>query len=217
MNSELLNNIKNLTLESLIIAIVVFILTMLVKIPIKNKTSKLEESKRKAINSVIIIIPIILSLLLSISYYGLFKSQWFSLYVLETAISSWILSFTMYTIYQRIYIIIKGILSGKLKINSDLTKETISLLKNEIKTISSKLKTDEKSLSKLENKKSSLINIKEMLDGISCNIDIAKISETNFKLKTIQIEETVLKNQIETNKQLLENYNQKLYIQGENV
>lgn len=43
--------IKNTSNEVVIIALIVFVGTMLIKIPIKKKTSKLVENKRKLWNS----------------------------------------------------------------------------------------------------------------------------------------------------------------------
>ncbi len=96
MDGELINTIKNISLESLCIAFGVFALTMLVKWPIKKCTAKFPEDKRKAVNTVILLIPIILALIGSILYYGFFKASWFSLKAFETAFSSCIVSLTIY-------------------------------------------------------------------------------------------------------------------------
>ena len=69
MDSELFLNISNLSWEVALIAFIVFGLTMLIKWPIKNATSKLDENKRKAVNTVIVFIPMVLSILLNGLYY----------------------------------------------------------------------------------------------------------------------------------------------------
>ena len=46
MNNEFLFNIKYLSVEVVVIAIIIFGLTMLIKYPIKKVTAKLEENKR---------------------------------------------------------------------------------------------------------------------------------------------------------------------------
>ena len=54
MENEILFNLQNITLEIAVMSFVVFALTMVIKIPIKRGTSKLEEAKRKSYNTLII-------------------------------------------------------------------------------------------------------------------------------------------------------------------
>lgn len=51
MESEILLRLKDISIEAVIISIIVFGLTMLIKWPIKKSTSKLEENRRKAVNT----------------------------------------------------------------------------------------------------------------------------------------------------------------------
>ena len=79
MNNEFIFNLKNISIETIVISIIVFGLTMLIKWPIKKLTQKLEENKRKAVNTVIVFTPMILCFILNILYYGIFKNQWLHL------------------------------------------------------------------------------------------------------------------------------------------
>ncbi len=217
MDGEILNTIKNLSLESLYIALCVFVLTMLIKWPIKKCTNKLSEEKRKAFNTVILFIPIVLSLIGSTLYYGIFKSFWFTLKTIETAFSSWVVSLSIYAIYERVIILIKGISSGKVKINSELTKETLTFLKDSIKTLSSKLKVDKKQIKEIQEELTSLNQIKNLLESDAVNIDIAKLSETNIKIQELLNKEKSLKSQIESSLNQIKIYTNKLLNkEGEN-
>ena len=91
MESEILLRLKDISIEAVIISIIVFGLTMLIKWPIKKSTSKLEENRRKAVNTIIVFIPMILSFLISCLYFGLFSNQWFETIVFNTSASKRIL------------------------------------------------------------------------------------------------------------------------------
>lgn len=216
MDGEILNTIKHISLESLCIAFIVFGLTMLIKWPIKRCTKKLTEEKRKAVNTVILFIPIVLSLILSILYYGILKKSWFNLISFETAISSWIISLTIYAIYERIVILIKGIWSGKIKVDSELTKETLKFIKDNVKILTSKIKIDEKQIKKIQEKITSLLEIKKVIESNVGNIDIAKLSETNIQIQELKNEERSLQLQINENQKQIQNYSEQLNNKGEN-
>lgn len=196
--SELVFDINEVSIEVLVISLVVFALTMLIKWPIKKATSKLEENKRKAVNTFIVLIPIILSFLLTTLYYGIVKCEWLSLKAIETAISSWIISFSTYAIYQRVVIIIKGLSSGKLKIGDKSLSEAVSAIKSDIKCLKENLKKDQKELSKVINEKSVLIKLKEQLESAIEDSDLFKLSETNIEINSLTAEENRLKQNIET-------------------
>ena len=134
MDGEILDTIKSLSFESLCIAFVVFGLTMLVKLPIKCCTKKLVETKRKAINTTIVIIPVVLSVIISILYFGIFEATWFSVSVLETAFSAWVISLTLYAIYERVLFIVKGFLSGKSAQTSGQVEENLQFIKFQMKS-----------------------------------------------------------------------------------
>ncbi len=216
MDGEILNTIKHISLESLCIAFIVFVLTMLIKWPIKRCTKKLTEEKRKAVNTVILFVPIVLSLILSILYYGILKKSWFNLMSFETTISSWIISLTIYAIYERIVILIKGIWSGKIKVDSELTKETLKFIKDNVKILTSKIKIDEKQIKKIQEKITSLLEIKKVIESNVGNIDIAKLSETNIQIQELKNEERSLQLQINENQKQIQNYSEQLNNKGEN-
>lgn len=218
MENNILNTIQNLTLEILVIAVVVFGLTMLIKIPIKKATAKLSEDRRKAINSVIILLPIILAFGISILYFGIRKKLWVTSEVIDTSISACVLSFTIFAVYQRIVILIKGIVSGKVKINSELTQDTINFLRDNLKALNSKLKVDEKALGKISKQISSLAQIKSILETECPEVNIAKLADTNIKIQALVNKEAELKQEMVQAKQTIQTYKNKLYInEGETL
>lgn len=75
---EIFEFLKDFSWEVLAISFIVFALTMIIKLPIKKATAKLAENKRKAINSVIILIPIILSFVTTTLFFGIVNDVWFS-------------------------------------------------------------------------------------------------------------------------------------------
>lgn len=211
MDGKILDVIKNISLESLCIACCVFLLTMLIKWPIKKFTSKLTEDKRKAVNTIILVIPIIISFLISILYCGISKSIWFNLDVLEISISSWVVSLTIYAIYERIVILIKGIRTDKLSYNSEITKDTLAFLKKNIKSLISKIKIDKKQFDKIKNQMKSLLEIKSIIESDISNGDIAKLSQTNIQIQELKNEEISLQKQIDENEKQKQIYINKLY------
>ena len=142
MDNEFVLNLKEISLEIVVIALLVFALTMLIKWPIKKFTAKFDENKRKAINTVIVFIPMLLSALFNALYFGFYKSQWFSTQAIDSMISSYVLAVSIYAVYTRIGILIKGA-KGE-STDQTLSKEAISYVKKSAKTISKTLKIDEK-------------------------------------------------------------------------
>jgi len=210
--SELIFDIKQISIEVLVISLIVFALTMIIKYPIKKLTSKFNEDKRKALNSLIIFIPIFLSFLLTLLYFGIFKSEWFSLKVVEASISSWIMTISIYAIYQRIIIIIKGLFSGKIKVEDKIVKETISLIKTNINSLKVNLKKDQKELNKVLDEKSILINLKNELEKTIEHSDLSKLSETNIEINSLTENENKLKQQIEDTQSQIRDYEKELQI-----
>lgn len=203
MESEILLNFKEISLEIVIISILVFGLTMLIKWPIKKSTAKYDENKRKAINTVIVFIPMLLSLLFNVLYFGIFKSQWFTLQMFDSMVSSYVLAVAIYAVYTRIVILIKGA-KGQ-KVESDLSKETISYIKKNTKTLSKTLKLDEKELENIVTKIEDLIKVR---DEITSNILLQNIPETEnlenqikeLNAQKADIVEKISKNQTELEK-----------------
>ncbi len=137
MNNELLFNIKYLSVEVVIVAIIVFGLTMLIKYPIKKVTAKLEENKRKAVNTIIVFIPMVLSFVLCLLYYGIFKGVWLTKLVFDVIGSAYLLAVGIYAVFCRIVIIIKGTNVNKnLFDNATISEETINNIKINIEKLS---------------------------------------------------------------------------------
>ena len=211
MEYEIFNIFKNYTLEALLIGFGAFLLTYLIKLPIKKKTSTLEENKRKMVNIVIMFIPLVLSFIASVVYYGITERQWISLLVLDSAISSWLISLSLYAIVSRIWLVIKGIKSGKLQINSDLTKETISYIKETIKTLNKENKIAEKSLEAITEKLTSLTQLRDLF----CQ-DSSEILELNNEISSLKETENEYKAQIESNTEKINTFTEKLYTKTSN-
>lgn len=202
---ELLDFINNFSLDILGVAFVIFILTMFIKLPIKKATSKLSEEKRKAINSVIIVIPAILSFILTTLFSGMVNNNWFSITIIENSITSCLLSISIYILYQRIVIVIKGFISGQKTLNETNLKEAISTIKNDIKSLNLVLKNDEIKLKDISKKILSLNDIKNKLESTTRLVDLNSLSETNIKIQELTEIETKLEEQIDnTRKQINE-------------
>ncbi len=214
MENEFLLYLKGISLEVVIISFLIFVFTMLLKWPIKKVTSKLEENKRKAINTVIVFIPILLSFIFSSLYFGIFKNEWFSTKAFETMGSSYVLTIFAYAVYSRIIILIKGVKNTNF--NENLSKETIKYIKNNIKTISKTLKIDEKNLSDIVSKIEKLLTIK---DEISKNLlfqDISQTEQINNELNELEIKKQDLSNSILSKQIEIQNYEMTLTKKGEN-
>ena len=211
MDYEIFNIFKDYTLEVILIGLGAFLLTYLIKWPIKKATEKLDENKRKAVNIVIIFIPLIISIIASILYYGIAKNLWATFMVFDSAFSSWIISLSLYAIVSRIWLVIKGIFSGKIKLNSELTKETIEYFKDKIKNISKELKVDEKSLTNIVNKIEELAKLRDLLTSDTINPDITKIAEVNTQISNLETKQKTLQDEIDSKINIINRYNDKLY------
>ncbi len=208
MDSEFLLNLKEISIESIIIAGIVFALTMLIKWPIKKATSKLQENKRKAVNTVIVFIPIVLSFALSVLYYGIFLKQWFSTEMLDTMTSSYFLALLVYAIFSRIVVLIKGV--GGKTADENFSKETISYIKQNIKTISKTLKTDETKLANIVSQIENLVSIRNEICNNSLIQDIAGTEKLDNDLHCLSAQQTQLTADIEKNQLELQNLKQSL-------
>lgn len=211
MDYEIFNIFKDYTLEVILIGLGAFLLTYLIKWPIKKATEKLDENKRKAVNIVIIFIPLLLSVIASILYYGFAKDEWATLMVFDSAFSSWIISLSLYAIVSRIWLVIKGIASGKIKVNSELTDEAIKYIKENIKNISKQIKVDEKSLTNVVSKIEELAKLRDLLTSDTINPDMEKIADVNSQITNLETEQQKLESDIENKKNILNGYNDKLY------
>ena len=86
-------------------AVAVWILTYIVKKPIKNMTSKIKnEQKRKLCNKWVLLIPFVLALALYFVYHGITTKMWLADYelILSSAFSIAVLSITIYNVFEGI-------------------------------------------------------------------------------------------------------------------
>lgn len=192
-------------------SLIVFGLTMLIKIPIKRATSKLEEAKRKSYNTLIILIPLILSILACFIYYGIDgKSNWTDL-ALRNSMTVYIFATFIYAVYQRIVIVIRGMKSKGTKINSTLPQDVVKYLKQNIKLINHTIKDEEKGLLNLSKQLKYLQDAKTKVENnptLQSITPLNELDESVVKLKREQEERT---NAILDVKNTLKKYEEKLH------
>ena len=214
MESEILMRLKDISLEALIISIIVFGLTMLIKWPIKQATSKLEEDKRKAVNTIIVFIPMILSFLISCLYFGLFTNQWFETIVFNTATSAYILAFFAYAFYSRVLTVYKGIKKTpnetQVAAEENYCNETIALIKQNIQTISQALKLDKNNLEQIVKEIENLLSVRNQLTNNSLFQDIAFAEKLETQLNDLEKQKQQLSKSISEKELEIENYQKSL-------
>ena len=214
---ELIDLLSSYSLEVVLIALGCFLLTEVIKLPIKKATARLDEDKRKMVNIVIMLIPLVLSCVASVLYYGIAYKTYFSMTVLSCVISSYVLSLSMYAIFSRIWLVIKGIYSGKVSYNDELTKDAISYIKGKLKELLKSLKIDEKDLASILSSFEDLSKQKELLSADKVCIDLEKIAEINSELDRLSAEKTAKEASIAQCKEKIEKYNAELYKKNDNV
>lgn len=187
MESEFLLNLKEISIQVIVISILVFALTMLIKWPIKKATANLAENKRKAVNTVIVFIPMLLSFIFSLFYYGIFKNIWLDIIVYDTMASSYVLAVAIYAIYSRIVILIKGIKNTNTTTSEeDLSKETISFVKQNVKTISQALKIDQTNLEKTITEIEKLLSVRNEITNNTLFQNITLAEKLDNQLSELQ-------------------------------
>lgn len=219
MESEFLLNLKEISIQVIVISILVFALTMLIKWPIKKATAKLSENKRKAVNTVIVFIPMLLSFVLTFLYYGLFEKIWFDTVIYDTMVSSYLIAVAIYAIYTRIVILIKGMKNTNAIENQiiepDLSKETITFLKTNIKTISKALKIDQKNLDNTITKIENLLSIRNEITNNTLFQDIALSEKISNQLNELETKKKEISDAITEKKLTIDNYQKTLTKKGE--
>lgn len=184
---------------------------MLIKWPIKIATANLQENKRKAVNTVIVFIPMVLSLILSMLYFGLFEGKWFDVIVYDTMASSYVLAVAIYAIYSRVVIVIKGAKSSSLaETKTDLSKETISYIKQNIKTISQALNLDQTNLETTITEIERLLSIRSYIENNSMFQDIAQAERIDTQLSELETKKQKLTTAISEKQTEIENYQKTL-------
>ena len=211
MENEILFNIQNITLEIALMSLIVFGLTMLIKIPIKRATSKLEETKRKSYNTLIILIPIVLSILACFIYYGIDgKSNWTDL-ALRNSMTVYIFATFIYAVYQRIVIVIRGMKSKDTKINSTLPHDVVKYLKQNIKLINHTIKDEEKGLLNLSKQLKYLQDAKTKVENNPTLQSITPLNELDESVAKLKREQDERTNAILDVKNTLKKYEEELH------
>lgn len=205
MEEYILSLVNYVSLDTILISFIIFCITMIIKTPIKNITSSFEETKRKAINSFIIIIPIILSILLNLIYIKTFVVEWTSFELIKSIMNSWILSLSIYAIFKRIRIIIKAFIKG------ELDQENLEIfnneIKNEIEQLLQSIETNQRLLDETKDKLTRLNNSKKVIQSNPDKVNIATIFQANVEIGLLTQKELTLQNEINKTKQKLENIN----------
>ena len=211
MENEILFNIQNITLEIALMSLIVFGLTMLIKIPIKRATAKLEEAKRKSYNTLIILIPLILSILACFIYYGIERgANWVNL-ALKNSMTVYIFATFIYAVYQRIVIVIRGIKTKDTKINSTLPQDVVKYLKQNIKLINHTIKDEEKGLLNLSKQLKYLQDAKTKVENNLALQSITPLGELDESVAKLKREQDEGSNAILDVKNTLKKYEEKLH------
>lgn len=200
---NILDTIRNTSIEIIVMALIVFVATMLIKIPIKKKTSTLAENKRKLWNSLIIPIPLLLSFITAIVYGFIFLDYIKVGKMFDLSISTYILSLTIYAIYSRIVVIIQGFKNGNISLDECITQTQEVLLSDTSNIITE----EEQELLEVINQIKILITEKELLTN-SQQVSLATLATTNIKIQSLQEKKKALEN-------LIKNQKEKLQIKGE--
>lgn len=214
MESEFIYNLKKTSLEAIIIGLLVFGFTMLIKWPIKKLTAKLDENKRKAVNTIIVFIPMILSLIFSTLYFGIFKSDWFGTSAFDCSATAYIFAVTVYAVLSRIIIVIKGTKNSDVSQSYD--KEFIKNIKTKITDFSQVLKLDEKKLIKVIDEIDRLLSIRESLVQNSNIQDISATEKLDNQIYDLETQKTNIQEAINQAKIEIENCKNQLSKKGEN-
>lgn len=211
MENEILFNIQNITLEIALMSMIVFGLTMLIKIPIKRATAKLEEAKRKSYNTLIILIPLVLSILACFICYGIKgDANWVNL-ALKNSMTVYIFATFIYAVYQRIVIVIRGIKTKSTKINSTLPQDVVKYLKQNIKLINHTIKDEEKGLLNLSKQLKYLQDAKTKVENNLALQSITPLGELDKKMTELKREQDERSNAILDVKNTLKKYEEELY------
>lgn len=195
MEEYFLYLINNFSLEIFLMSLAIFGATMLIKIPIKRATSKLEEAKRQGINTLIMLIPLVLAFIVCLVYFWIVNRPILSLDYVSCSLSTCIMSITIYLIYARIAIIIKGIISGKTKVTAEDVQNTVTDITEAIENKqenTSETQTTKEKLNEIKDKINTLINFKQKLENDGGVQNITALTETNNEIKHLENEQAQL-------------------------
>lgn len=191
MENYLTYLLQNFSLEIFLMSVIVFTLTLIIKIPIKKATSKLDESKRSAINSVIVLIPLLLAFLSSLIYFLILKREILTLDFVSCSLSVCVMAISLHLVISRITKIIRGVMSGKIKAK-DAIQEVSDIVEEAYKN--SKVNdTSQNSLDKIKGDIDILLGYKEELEKLGKETSITILTEIDNEIKKLESEEKTLK------------------------
>lgn len=174
---ELNSIVESFSVEALVIGLVTFMVTMKIRSKVKSKSGKLEENKRKLVNSVLVIIPLVISVFISMGY--LYYMDSLEVYrIIDVGCSGWLVSMSIYAIYERSGILINGLFSGKQE-----------LVKEEVSSIVKVIKEKEKEMKIVKKKIEELTKCRSKVTGLSKVLEINReLSVCNKELNTLSKE-----------------------------
>ncbi len=193
MESEIILALRSVSIEAIVIAGIVFALTMLIKWPIKRFTSKFNDNRRRAINTIIILIPAVLSFALAVLYLGIFKKNWLGDNTVEMGLSVYFLSLTIYAIFSRIVVIVKGLKNGKSVQSSDI-KENISAIKQDISQIEDSSERGDM-VNKILSKIQELTTLKSSIEESGTSNSLVSVEEIDRKILELEEEKRLIENE----------------------
>lgn len=186
--NDFIVNLNTISLEVFVGALIVFLLTMLVKLPIKKATAKFDENKRKAINTVIVFIPLILSVVLCVGYYLMLGKKLYFESIITNGLSVYVLSLSIYAIFARLWVIIKSVISGKKSINSTEIKAEIDEVKNSVTNLSSKFDFNLTGLDEIVKKIDILKNLKKSMTVDENGLSLVTFEDIDSEIEYLEAE-----------------------------
>lgn len=191
MENYLTYLLQNFSLEIFLMSVIVFTLTLIIKIPIKKATSKLDESKRSAINSVIVLIPLLLAFLSSLIYFLILKREILTLDFVSCSLSVCVMAISLHLVISRITKIIRGVMSGKIK-TKEVIQEVSDIVEDACKN-SEASSSSQNSLDKIKTDIDILLGYKEELEKLGKETSITILTEIDNEIKKLESEEKTLK------------------------
>ena len=180
---EINSIVESFSVEALVVGLITFIVTMYIRKRIKKRSSNLEESKRKLVNSVLVIIPLVISVCISVGY--LYYIEEMEIYrVIDIGCSGWLVSMSIYAVYERSGIVINGVFSGK----QELVKEEVSSMANYIKEKEKTMKIVKKKM-------------EELIESRCKETSLSKVLEINRELNVCSSQLATLSKEIEEMKE----------------
>lgn len=191
--NDFIVNLNTISLEVFVGALIVFLLTMLVKLPIKKATAKFDENKRKAINTVIVFIPLILSVVLCVGYYLVLGKKLYFESIITNGLSVYVLSLSIYAIFARLWVIIKSVISGKKSINSTEIKAEIDEVKNSVTNLSSKFDFNLTGIDEIVKKIDILKNLKKSMTVDENGLSLVTFEDIDSEIEYLEAEKAKFK------------------------